>query len=153
MNPTRRAVSAMALAALCTFPVFSQERGTRAEAKAMADAAFEHIQRVGAEKAYEDFTFDKAKWTKKDLYVMVFDGKGVGLAHGTNAKMVGKDMSALKDANGRQLLAGLLGAANSGGTWYDYEWQDPVTKKLAGKSTYVRKLPLADGFVGVGIYR
>lgn len=153
MTLTRRALACIALSAFVTLPVLAQDRGTRDEAKAMTDAAFEHIKKVGAEKAYKDFTTDKAAWTKKDLYVMVFDGKGVALAHGANEKMVGKDMSALKDGNGKPLVAGLLEAANKGGGWYDYDWQDPVTKKLAGKSTYARKLPAGDGFLGVGIYR
>ncbi len=51
----------------------AQERATKEEAKAMVDAAFDHIKKVGAEKAYKDFTTDKAAWTKKDLYVMVYD--------------------------------------------------------------------------------
>ncbi len=153
MNFTRRTLACLALAATIATPVFAQDRGNKDEAKAMADAAVEHIKKVGADKAYKDFTTDKAAWTKKDLYVMVFDGKGVALAHGANDKMVGKDMSALKDANGRLLVAGLLEAAGKGGGWYDYDWQDPLTKKMAGKSTYARKNPAGDGFVGVGIYR
>ena len=30
---------------------------------------------------------------------------------------------------------------------------NPLTKKVEGKSTYVRKTPGGDGLVGVGIYR
>jgi cytochrome c len=105
------------------------------------------------EKAYKDFTTDKATWTKKDLYVVAFDGKGISLAHGANEKMVGKDMSSLKTSGGQLLMSGLMDAANKGGAWFDYDWQDPITKKLAAKSTYARKLPAGEGFVGVGIYR
>lgn len=153
MNFTRRTLACLALAAFVATPAFAQERGTKDEAKALTDAAVEHIKKVGADKAYKDFTTDKAAWTKKDLYVMVFDGKGVALAHGANDKMVGKDMSALKTATGQPLVAGLQDAANKGGAWFDYDWQDPLTKKVAAKSTYSRKNPAGDGFVGVGIYR
>lgn len=131
----------------------AQERGTKDEAVAMAKAAFEHIKKVGTDKAYKDFTTDKAAWVKKDLYVMVYDGKGVTLAHGANEKMVGKDMTAIKDANGNAVVPGLIGVAAKGGGWFDYDWPDPITKKIAQKSTYAIKPPSGDGFIGVGIYR
>lgn len=131
----------------------AQERGSKDEAKAMVDAAFEHIKKVGPDKAYKDFTTDKAAWIKKDLYVMVYDGKGVALAHGANEKLVGKDMSAVKDANGVAIVTGMIGVAAKGGGWFDYDWPDPVTKKIMAKSTYARKLPAGEGFVGVGIYK
>jgi len=131
----------------------AEDRGTKDEAKAMVDAAVEHIKKVGADKAYKDFTTDKAAWNKKDLYVVAFDSKGVALAHGANEKLVGKDLSALKDGNGTLILPGLQAAANKGGGWFDYEWPDPLTKKISPKSTYAKKLPTGDGFVGVGVYR
>jgi signal transduction histidine kinase len=131
----------------------AQERGTKDEAKAMTDAAYKHIEKVGAEKAYKDFTNDKAAWTKKDLYVMVYDSKGVALAHGANDKLVGKDMSAVKDANGTPIVTGMVALAAKGGGWFDYDWPDPVTKKIMAKSTYARKQPNGDGFIGVGVYK
>ena len=90
---------------------------------------------------------------KKDLYVIAQDDKAVFLAHGTNDKLIGKDMSAIKDGNGRPLSEGLQAMANKGGGWHDYDWPDPITKKLMAKSTYVRKPPSGVGFIGVGIYR
>lgn len=131
----------------------AQERGTRDEARAMNDAAFEHIKKVGAEKAYKDFTTDKANWVKKDLYVLVYDSKGVALAHGANEKLVGKDLSALKDANGVPIIAGMQLAASKGGGWFDYDWADPLTKKITPKSTYARRQPSGEGFIGVGVYK
>lgn len=132
---------------------YAQDRGTKDEAKAMAEAAYKHIEKVGPEKAYKDFTTDKAAWTKKDLYVMVYDGKGVAVAHGANEKLVGKDLSNLKDANGVPIVTGMIGLAAKGGGWFDYDWPDPVTKKIMGKSTYARKQPNGEGFIGVGVYR
>jgi signal transduction histidine kinase len=154
MNITRRLAASFAVAAVfATGAACAQERGTKEEAKAMVDAAYAHIQKVGTEKAYKDFTTDKAAWTKKDLYVMVFDNKGVALAHGANDKMVGKDLSGVKDGNGKPVIVGLLEVAAKGGGWFDYDWPDPITKKMAAKSTYARKQPNGEGFVGVGIYR
>lgn len=156
MNPARRALLCTALAAAAigaAGPAFAQERGTKEEAIAMVNAAVEHIRKVGAEKAYKDFTTDKSAWVKKDLYVMVYDDKAVALAHGANEKLVGKDMSAVKDAGGKPVVLGLLAVAKKGGGWFDYEWPDPLTKKIAAKTTYAKTQPNGEGFVGVGIYR
>lgn len=153
MNLTRR-LTTVALAAACfALPAAAQERGTKDEAKALVDAAFEHIKKVGPEKAYKDFNTDKAAWSKKDLYVIAQDDKAVFLAHGANEKLIGKDMSAVVDGSGKPLSAGLLATAAKGGGWYDYDWPDPLTKKMMAKSTYVRKPPSGGGFIGVGIYR
>lgn len=133
----------------------AQDRGTKEEAVAMVNAAFDHLKKVGPEAAYKDFSTDKAKWVKKDLYVIVYDGKGINLAHGANEKMIGKNLLDLKDVKGVPIIANMLAVANKGdGTgWVDYEWSDPLTKKIASKSTYVRRAPSGDGFIGVGIYR
>lgn len=143
------------LAATCVaLPAAAQERGTRDEAKAMVDAAWAHMKKVGPEQANKDFTNDKATWTKKDLYVIVFDTKGVFQAHGANDKLVGRDMSAMKDPNGKAIFPAMMDIAAKGATgWVDYDWAHPQTKKVEGKSTYVRKVPVGEGLIGVGIYR
>lgn len=156
MPITRRLLSGLALATVfAATAAFAQERGGKDEAQALVDAAFEHIKKAGADAAYKDFTADKAIWTKKDLYVMVADDKGITLAHGGNAKLVGKGMLEVKDVNGVAFVAKMIETAKSaaGKGWVDYDWPHPQTKKIEGKSSYVRKLPSGDGFVGVGIYR
>jgi cytochrome c len=132
----------------------AQESGTREEAKVLVDAAVEHVKKVGPDKAFKDFTVDKAHWTKKDLYVMAYDAKGTVMGHGANEKLIGKNLIELKDPNGKLLIKELTETAmtkNAG--WVDYEWPHPQTKKIESKSTYVRKLNNFDGWVGVGVYR
>jgi len=129
------------------------ERATRDEAVAMTKAAFDHIKKVGPEKAYDDFTNDKSNWVKKDLYVMVYDKDGKALAHGSNAKLVGKMLSNVKDANGIAIVPGMMEAATKGGGWFNYDWPDPVTQKIMPKTTYAIKQPNGEGFIGVGVYR
>ena len=153
MSMFRRSVLLLAAACISGATFAADERGTRDEAKAMVDAAFEHIKKVGPEKAYKDFTTDKASWVKKDLYVMVYDAKGVAMAHGGNEKLVGKDMTAVRDANGVPIVNGMIALAAKGGGWFDYDWPDPLTKKIMPKSTFARKQPNGEGFVGVGVYR
>lgn len=144
---------ALILAAGLAGTAAAQERGTRGEALALAQEAFDHIKKAGPEKAYADFTHDKARWTRKDLYVMAYDAQAICLAHGANDKLVGKDLSAVKDAAGRPVVLGLIGMAKKGGGWFDYDWPHPQSKKIEAKSTYARPLPSGEGFIGVGIYR
>ena len=135
-------------------PALAEERGTKPEAIAMVNAAFEHMKAVGAEKANADFTNDKAKWVKKDLYVFVFDDKGVFMSHGANDKLVGRNMANMKDANGKGIFPAMQEiAAKSGTGWVDYDWAHPQTKKVEGKTSYVRKTPDGKGLIGVGVYR
>jgi cytochrome c len=133
--------------------VGAQEHGTKDEAQAMGNAAVEYAKKVGADQALKDFTTDKAKWTKKDLYVVAIDMKGNVLAHGTNEKMVGANHMEIKDANGVLFTAEMIKVAQTKGEgWVTYQWPHPQTKKMATKSTYVKKLTNYDGWVGVGIY-
>lgn len=131
----------------------AQDRGTRDEAKTMVDAALAHVKKAGAEQAYKDFTQDKGTWTKKDLYVFVMDSTGKMLAHGANEKLVGKDLINLKDSSGKAFVVDMIATAKKGSGWVDYEWADPLTKKVDGKASLVKAVPGSDTFVGVGVYR
>jgi signal transduction histidine kinase len=155
MNVRRTVIAAAAIVALSVVAVaMAQQQGTRDEAKAMVAAAVEHVKKVGPEQAFKDFTTDKANWTKKDLYVMAYDMKGTCVGHGANEKLIGRNLIELKDPNGVMVVADLTKTAQAKGEgWVDYVWPHPQTKKLEGKTTYVRKLANYDGWVGVGIYR
>jgi cytochrome c len=144
-------------ATLCVLSIqtqaLAQERGTKDEAKAMVEAANEHVKKVGPEQAFKDFTTDKAAWSKKDLYVFAYNMKGDCVANGGNDAVVGKNLIDLKDPNGKPLVKELIAKASTGQGWVEYEWAHPQTKKVEPKSSYVQKLGNYDGLVGVGAYR
>lgn len=154
-----KSVFRIVTAALCALgfavgAVQAQEVGSRDEAKAMVDAAVEHVKKVGPEKAFKDFTDKENKtWHKKDLYVFAYDMKGVNVAHGANDKLIGKDLIELKDPEGKLLIKELRDTAAKGGGWVEYEWPHPQTKKIESKISYSKKMTNFDGFVGVGVYR
>lgn len=139
----------------CTALVHAQERGTREEAKAMAEAAAAHVKKVGHEQAFKDFTQDKVHWTKKDLFVIAFDQHGTCMANGASDKVVGKNLIEMKDQAGKFVTKAVLAAAQGpgGAGWVDYEMVNPLTRKLEPKSTYAIKTAGFDGVVGVGAYR
>jgi signal transduction histidine kinase len=130
------------------------ERGSKDEAKAMADAAATHVAKVGWDRAKVDFMEkSNTEWHRKDLYVFAINTSGINQAHGINDKMVGKNMLGMKDANGREYIKDMVSVANKGSGWVDYAWPHPETNKAEEKSSYLRKLPNSDIFVGVGAYK
>jgi signal transduction histidine kinase len=149
-----RSLLAITLVSFVSFGALAQERGTKEEAKALAEQAAAHVKKVGPDQAFKDFTTDKAAWTKKDMYVFVSDLKGMTMAHGANDKLVGKNMMELKDQNGKLFVKELTEVVKAKGSgWVEYDWAHPQTKKIEGKATYALKLSNYDGFVAVGIYR
>jgi signal transduction histidine kinase len=141
-------------AAFLSVSAFAQDHGTKDEALSMVNAALAHIKKVGNEQAFKDFTSDKAAWNKKDLYVFVQAFGGTVLAHGTNEKLVGKNLIDMKDQNGKAFAREFVSVGSTKGEgWVDYDWSHPVTKKPEAKSSYVKRIPGFEGVVVVGIYR
>jgi cytochrome c len=131
----------------------AQDHGTRDEAKAMNEAAVAHLKKVGNDKAFEDFTKDKANWVKKDLYVILMDTDGAVKSHGVNEKLVGKNLLNLKDQNGKEFVKEFMAVANKGEGWVDYDWAHPVSKKVEGKTTFVKRVAGTNLVMAVGVYR
>ena len=71
------------------------------DAVAMVKKAVTFIKDQGPDKAYPEFTGKDAKFIDRDLYVVVYQLDGKVLAHGSNAKFVGKDMSDAQDVDGK----------------------------------------------------
>lgn len=120
----------------------------------MTDAAFEHVKKVGPEKAFKDFSDKSNKaFQNKDLYVFAFNMEGLQVGHGANEKLIGKNLLDVKDPGGKPIIREMRDLAQKGGGWVEFEWPHPHTKKVQGKLAYVRKLENFDGFVGVGAYK
>ena len=124
----------------------------QADAQALVGKGAAFYKANGKDKAFAEFSNPKGQFTKGDLYIFVIDTKGITMAHGGNAKLVGKDMSELKDADGKFFMKEIIKTATDKGKgWVDYKWTNPVTKKVEDKTTYVEKV---DGYVfGCGVYK
>jgi cytochrome c len=139
-------------AAIIVLPVLAEDFGAAKDAEAMVQKATAHIKTVGKEAAYADFTGQKPGWIDRDIYVVVYQLSGKVLAHGQNAKQVGKDLLEFKDADGKEFVKERIALAKSKGKfWQDYKFTDPVTKKILPKSMYCEKLD--DTAVCAGIYK
>jgi signal transduction histidine kinase len=125
---------------------------TQKDAVAMVKKAIQHIKAAGADKAYTDFTDKNADYIDRDVYVVVYDLTGKVLAHGQNAKMVGKVLIDLKDADGKEFVKERVDLAKQKDHfWQDYKFTDPVTKKVLPKSMYCERAD--ETAVCAGIYK
>lgn len=141
-----------ALAAITSHAIYADDFGSAKDAEAMVQKAVAHIKSSGPDTAYADFTGQKPEFINHDIYVVVYDLAGKCLAHGQNAKQVGKDLIEFKDADGKPFIKERIELANTKGKfWQDYKFTDPVTKKILPKSAYCEKADQA--VVCAGIYK
>ena len=143
---------AVCLAAGITGAACAAERATAKEAEAMVKKAVAYIKANGKEKAFAEFNNHKGKFIDKDLYITVYDLNGKCLAHGQNAKMVGKDLIELKDSDGKYFIKDRMDTAKTKGkAWQDYKYTNPLSKSIEHKSTYFEKYE--DVVVAGGVYK
>lgn len=128
------------------------DHGTAAEAQAMVKKAITYLKANGKEKTLAEISNNKGQFIDRDLYISVYDMNGKVLAHGVNPKLLGKDVSALKDADGKEFIQDILSKAKSAGKGTsDYKWPNPVSQEIQAKTVYFEK---ADDMVfSSGYYR
>lgn len=148
----KKAFRAMVTALVLLGCVGAASASQQDDAKGLVKKAVSLIKEKGNEKAFAEFNNPAGKFVKGELYIFVFDKKGVTLAHGANLKLIGKDMSVLKDSTGRLFVQDILKAGSQqGGGWTEYKWTNPASKKIEAKETYVE--PAGDLVVGCGYYK
>lgn len=147
-----------AIANLIAISVFSvtgsamaDEFATAKQAEAMVAKAIIAIK-ANKQKTYDEITAKDAKWIDRDLYPVVYGLDGKVLAHGQNAKQVGKDLIEMMDADGKPFVKERVDLAKSKGKfWQDYKFTDPISKKILPKQMYCEKLD--ETVVCAGIYK
>lgn len=130
----------------------SARRGTADEAVAMVKKASAYLTENGREKAIAAFNDPKGEFIKGDLYVFMFTFDGTALAHGQNAKMVGKNLMDLKAGEVYPIREFIKIAKSPAGTgWFGYKWPNSITKAMEEKNTYIERN--GDVLIGVGTYK
>ncbi len=126
--------------------------GTADEAIAMVQKVIASIKANGKEKTFAEINNVQGRFRDRDLYVTINDMNGKNLAHGANAKMQGKDLMDLKDADGKLFVRERLELAKTKGKgWQDYKFVNPVSKQIEQKSMYFEKYE--DLVINCGIYK
>lgn len=132
---------------LAVAPAAAAERASLDEAKAMAEKAAAFLKAEGRDKAIAAFNGD-AQFKDRDLYVFAMNPDGTNIAHGANPALVGKNLMSLRDPSGKQFVKDMTEVKGQG--WVDYSWQNPTTKAVEPKRSYV--IRQGDVVLGVGAY-
>jgi len=128
------------------------DHGTADEAVAMVQKVIAYMKANGKEKTIAEVNNLNGQFRDRDLYVTINNMDAVTLAHGANAKMQGKNLIDLKDADGKAFMRERLEIVKAKGKgWQDYKFVNPVTKQIEPKAMYFEKYD--DLIVNCGIYK
>lgn len=123
----------------------------RDDAKALVKQAAAYVKYQGKEKALAEISTPKGMFDKGELYVFAYDLQGVMLAHPKNPALIGQNLIAVPDTDGKLFRKEIVEKAKSNGSgWVDYVYLNPETNKQEHKSTYFLKV--GDIILCCGVY-
>jgi cytochrome c len=148
-----RTASLLAIFTLCASGALHAAEGgaTREQAQAMVKSGVALIKKAGPEAAYAEFNKRGGAFTDRDLYLVVYGLDGVVRAHGSNAKMIGKNLLDLKDIDGKAFVKERVELGKTKPSfWQEYKFTNPENKKVEPKQMYCERE--GDSVVCGGIY-
>ena len=151
----RTVVGVLLVAVFVVFTAHLSQAATPEDAKAMAEKAVAFWKANGKDKAVAEFNNPKGQFVKGDLYVVVQDFQGGVAAHGGNQGLVGKSLFDQKDpSTGKLFVQEMIEVAKTKGSgWVDYDWINPVSKKMQPKRSWIIRLEGENYFVICGAFK
>ncbi|MBI3286317.1 MAG: cache domain-containing protein [Burkholderiales bacterium] len=124
----------------------------RADAVAMVDKGLAYLQKNGKDALIKEINNKNPDFIKGDIYLYVRAMDGAVLAHPVNSKLIGKNMLELPDADGKYFRKDIIEMAKTKGKgWVDYRYNNPVSKQIEDKTTYIVRS--GDVILEAGIYK
>ena len=142
MNKAIAMATALMLGAVMgsTAAMAAEQRVTPKEAEAMVKKGAIALKAGPRDKVLAEMTDPKGPYVDRELYLTVYKMDGTALAHGANAKFVGKNMIELRDANGKEHIKERLELVKTKSTfWQDFTFLNPLNKKIEPKQMYCEK--------------
>lgn len=132
-----------------------QAQDQKAKAQALVKEAVAFAKSNGKEALLKETNQGQSRFHVKggeELYIFIYDMKGVCLGIGFQSQMIGINRLNVKDPDGKFFLQEILETARTKGSgWVDYKYPNPKSGKVEAKTSYVEFL---DGWaVGCGIYK
>ncbi len=159
------AISLAVCAALITLALFSQNRLLLNERKSLVQTQVQSaigvtkymmslvesgaLSEEQAKQAALD-TIGAMKYGNGD-YIFVNAIDGVSLQH-PNPKVVGQNLSGMKDANGVSFTADMTKAAKAGGGFVSYQWPRVADGPAVDKISYANLVPEWGWVIGTGVF-
>ena len=147
----KHTIALLTVIGLFSFAVLSCA-ADRDDAKALVKRAAAYVKYQGKEKALAEISTPKGMFDKGELYVFAYDLQGVMLAHPKNPALIGQDLIAVPDTEGKLFRKEIVEKAKSQGSgWVDYVYLNPETNKQEHKTTYFQKV--GDVILCCGVYK
>jgi signal transduction histidine kinase len=142
------------LAFILAAPLVAQP-AERPKAEAMVKEGIAFLKANGKEAFFAEIQKSSGRFHVKPgstLYLFVYDFKGVVLAHGARANLVGVNRWNVKDPDGVFNIQEIIKTGQKkGGGWADMKVENPETHKIESKTSFC--LAEGDMVVGCGIYK
>ena len=135
---------------IATIAMAADKPGTRNEAIALVNKAASMLKDAGAEKLISTVNAGEQGFRDRDLYLFVIGPDQKVVAHAYDQGRIGLVASELYDGDGQPYGKLILKLADDKGQWVQYRIHNPVTGKVAPKSTFVRRV--GDYILGCGVY-
>ena len=134
--------------------VCASDRATKEECVTKAKAAAALVKEQGPEAALAKINDGTSEFTWKDTYVFVLDAEtATVLAHPVTPKLIGKQLTGIKDSNGKMFFVEFINVAKEKGEgWVDYTWPKPGETTPSPKTTYVYKVQGTNLVMAAGVY-
>ncbi|MGC9516364.1 MAG: cache domain-containing protein [Methanomicrobiales archaeon] len=115
------------------------------------NAAVKLVESKG-EASFSEFYTNK--WFKGDDYIFIWQLDGIRVVYPPDTSGVGKNMTDLKDYDGKPIGKLFIETAQKGEGWVEYRWPKPGEKNPSTKLTFIKKAVYGDKayLVGSGVY-
>lgn len=124
-----------------------------ADAQKIVKEASEYYETKGKEAALAEISRPDGLFSQGSLYVFAIDFEGIVLAHGANARLIGKNVILLKDTDGKPFIEELIAVARRGSGTVEYRFTNPQTKKVEPKITYIMPMKDKSLILAAGAYK
>ena len=110
------------------------------DAKDLVKKAAAYVKYQGKAKAIAEIGKPRGMFDKGETYVFAYDLQGAMVAHPKNPALVGKNLIAVPDSEGKLFRKEIVEMAKSKGSgWVDYIYLNPETNEQEHKTTYLQK--------------
>jgi len=130
----------------------SLRQGTADQARQLVFDAMLHVRKVSFEQAVQDFHDKNGPFIDRDMYIFIFDRRGIYQVHGASPEKDNTDLRGIPGLDAEQLVADAWEVCDQEqGGWVNYVITNPVTGETQAKTSYV--VPLDDEhLLGCGCY-
>jgi len=143
--------SALLALACCAIPLASWALASQKDAQDIVEKAAAYAASHGKDQLIAEVNKKDGPFVSGDLYVFVFNEKGITIAHPVNPALIGKDNVNEPDADGKLFRKEIVQVAETKGSgWVNYKFKNPANGNIEPKISYVKKQ--GDVIIIAGVY-